>query len=68
MAVDEPSVSRPLHDGDALPIEPFEDREPSSRMLWIALAVFTCTAVITILTVTAGDPAVASLPIQPPTR
>jgi hypothetical protein len=57
-------IDRPLHEGDALPIEPPEDeREPSGRLQWIGLAVFAIAGVIAILLVTTGDQVpVAALP------
>jgi hypothetical protein len=57
-------LSRPLHDGDALPIEPPDDGPVASpRTRWVGLAVFAVVGVIAILLVTTGDQApVAALP------
>jgi hypothetical protein len=56
-------VSRSLHVGDAVPVEPPDDRELSDRGRWIGLVVFALASVIAILLVTTGDPApVAALP------
>ena len=49
------SIDQPLHEGDALPIEPPEDERESNPLHWIGLAVFAITGVIAILVVTAGD-------------
>jgi hypothetical protein len=58
----QPSVSRSLHEGDAVPIEPPEEARPDHSR-WIGLAVFAIAGVIAILLVTTGEQApVAALP------